>query len=284
MSACAAAETVGAWLCRAGQLLRAAAIDNPRLEARWLLAEAMGSSTEALLRDPHAPVPPAAAERFARMLARRAGREPLAYVLGHAGFWGLDLLVSPATLIPRPDSETLVEAALAARPAPERVLDLGTGTGCLLLAVLQEVPGAFGVGVDLSPAAAALAARNAQRLGLSGRAAFLVADWSAPLAGRFDLILCNPPYVAAAELPRLMPEVRLHEPALALVGGEDGLAAYRRIAPLLPPLLAPGGVAVVEIGAGQGPAVAELMRRAGLVLRELRPDLGGIPRAMVLQA
>ncbi|WP_160122050.1 peptide chain release factor N(5)-glutamine methyltransferase [Rhodovarius lipocyclicus] len=282
MTSCEPGETVGAWLCQAGQVLRAAAIDTPRMEARWMLAEAMGTTSEALLREPRAPVPPEAGARFTAMLARRARREPLAYILGHAGFWGLDFAVSPATLIPRADSETLVEAALAHAPGAARVLDLGTGTGCLLLAVLSEIPAAWGVGVDLRPGAAALAAHNAARLGLAGRSAFLAGEWAAALSGCFDLILSNPPYIEAAAIPALMPEVAGHEPPSALDGGADGLDAYRALAPQIARLLAPGGVAVLELGQGQGPDVSALMARAGLETREIRPDLGEIPRAMVV--
>jgi release factor glutamine methyltransferase len=183
------------------------------------------------------------------------------------GFWTLDLEVSPATLIPRADSETLVEAALDACPdkgAALRVLDLGTGTGALLLAVLSELPAASGVGVDLKPEAAALAARNAARLGLVGRARFLAGDWAAALSRRFDLILCNPPYIESAAITGLMPEVARHEPASALDGGADGLDAYRRIIADLPRLLAPRGVAVLELGQGQQAAVEALAKQPAL--------------------
>lgn len=283
-SACAdPAGTVGAFLCRAGQHLRAAAIENPRMEARLLLATAMSVDQSALLREPRAPVPPEAATRFGAMLRRRLAREPMAFILGHQGFWTLDLEVSPDTLIPRPDSEAIVEAALASFSRPgERVLDLGTGTGCLLLAVLSEWPGAFGVGVDLSPGAAALAARNAARNGLSGRAAFLAGNWAAALKGRFDLVLSNPPYIESAAIPGLMPEVALHEPARALDGGTDGLDAYRIITAALPALLLPQGCAVLELGQGQVEAVSALAKGAGLAIRGVHADLSGIGRALIL--
>jgi release factor glutamine methyltransferase len=281
---CEPGESIGAWLCHAGQVLRAAAIENPRMEARWLLANAMGATPETLLREPRAPVPPEAARRFTAMLARRAQREPMAHILGQVGFWGMEFAVSQATLIPRADSETIVQAALDAAPAPQRVLDLGTGTGCLLLAVLSERPGAWGLGLDLVPEAAALAASNAARLGLAHRAAFIAGDWSAALDARFDLVLSNPPYIPAAEVPGLMPEVAAHEPATALAGGADGLVAYRALAQALPRLLAPGGVTVLEIGQGQGSDVMALMHAAGLQAAALLPDLGGIPRALVLKA
>lgn len=278
-------ESVGAFLCQAGQVLRAASIESPRLEARLLLGHAMGATPEQLLRDPRQKVPPEAVARFGAALAARLAHVPMAHILGRQGFWTLDLAVSPATLIPRPDSEALVEAALEAFPdaaAPLRVLDLGTGTGCLLLAVLAERPAAFGIGVDREPEAAALAARNARENGLAGRAAFLAGDWDAALAGRFDLVLSNPPYIESAAITGLMPEVSRHEPGLALDGGADGLVAYRVLAQALPNLLAPGGVAVLELGQGQRAAVESLALQAGLGLLGCRKDLGGVDRALIL--
>ena len=257
-----------ALLREATATLRAAGLESPRREARWLLEHAAGD-----------------ADAFRAFLARRAAREPLAYLLGHQEFWTLDLAVSAATLIPRPDSETLIAAALAARPdraAVRRILDLGTGTGCLLLAALTEFPAAFGVGTDFVPEAAALAARNAAANGLAGRSAFLCADWAAPLAGRFDLVLSNPPYIESGTIAGLMPEVARHEPRSALDGGADGLDAYRALLAALPDLLAPGGVAVLELGAGQAESVAALARRAGFCDPALRHDLAGIARAAVL--
>ncbi|MDO9499204.1 peptide chain release factor N(5)-glutamine methyltransferase [Falsiroseomonas sp.] len=285
MSGCEPGESVGAFLCQAGQVLRAAAIESPRLEARLLLGHAMGATPEQLLRDSRAKVPPEAVARFGAALAARLAHVPMAYILGRQGFWTLDLAVSPATLIPRPDSESLVEAALEALPdaaAPLRVLDLGTGTGCLLLAVLSERPHAFGIGVDRDPAAAALAARNARENGLAGRAAFLAGDWDAALSGRFDLVLSNPPYIESAAIPGLMPEVARHEPALALDGGADGLLAYRALANALPRLLVPGGIAVLELGQGQRGMVESLALDAGLGLLGCRKDLGGVERALIL--
>ena len=281
------AGTIGFFLCQAGQRLRGAAIEAPRLEARRLLAHVLNKSEEALLRDPRAPVLLDQAAQFAGLLARRVAHEPFAYLTGRVGFWTLDLEVSPATLIPRADSESLVEAALEACPdkgAVLHVLDLGTGTGALLLAVLSELPTASGLGVDLKPEAAALAARNAARLGLAGRARFLAGDWAAAVSRRFDLILCNPPYIESAVIPALMPEVARHEPASALDGGADGLSAYRRIIADLPRLLAPRAVVVLELGAGQQAAVEALAKAAGLTPEACRADLGGVPRALVLRA
>jgi release factor glutamine methyltransferase len=261
--------------------LRAAGIDSPRLEARLLLTHALATTMEALLRDPNAPIDAAA---YAALVARRAAREPLALITGRREFWSLNLAVSPATLIPRADSETLIEATLAAFPdrtQVQRILDLGTGTGCLLLAALSEFPAAFGVGTDRSPAAVRLARDNAAMLGMASRAAFVCADWAAALSARFDLILANPPYIPTAELATLMPEVAGHEPASALDGGPDGLNAYRQILLQLPGRLAVGGAAMVEVGMGQDAAVAALAAKAGFGAHP-RADLAGINRALVL--
>lgn len=204
--------------------------------------------------------------------------------MGWQEFWSLRFGVSPATLIPRADSETLIEAALAARPGDvSRVLDLGTGTGCLLLAILSEMPQAWGLGVDRSPAAAALAWRNAEALGLAGRCAMVVGDWAAPIAGQFELVLSNPPYIETAVIAGLMPEVARFEPGSALDGGGDGLAAYRVIVGALDRLLAPDGLAVLEVGIGQHEAVGALAAAAGFGTVTLRADLAGIVRAVSIQ-
>jgi len=273
---------VQAALNRGASALAAAGIESARREARLLLAETAGLTREELLRDPGRIID---LPRYDCLLARRAAREPLALILGHQEFWSLRFRVSPATLIPRADSETLIEAALASRPSGIRtVLDLGTGTGCLLLAALTEYPAAFGIGTDRSPEAAQLAAQNARDLGLAGRSAILCADWAAPIGGRFDLILSNPPYIERASIPALMPEVARFEPASALDGGQDGLDAYRAITADLARLLEPGGVAVLELGAGQAAEVAGLARRAGFTRISTRKDLAGIERALLIQA
>jgi release factor glutamine methyltransferase len=222
---------------------------------------------------------------LAPLLARREARAPLAMILGRREFWSLEFAVSPATLIPRPESETLIEAAVAAfalRPPPAQILDLGTGTGCLLLAALSEFTAAFGIGLDISPEAAVLAARNATTLHLADRAALVCGDWDRPLAARFDLVLCNPPYIATSDLDGLMPEVARHEPRSALDGGNDGFAAYRRVIPEIPRLLTARGVAVLELGAGQAERAIGLAEKIGLAF-EIRPDLARIPRALVLR-
>jgi release factor glutamine methyltransferase len=264
------------------EALRRAGIDNPRLEARLLVAHAHAVSPAALLRGLDAP---ADLKGLAPLIARRAAHEPLALILGRREFWGLEFAVSSATLIPRPDSETLLEASVAAfadRQPPRSVLDLGTGTGCLLLAALSEFPAAFGIGVDISAEATALAARNAVTLGLADRALFCCGYWADALAARFDLVLSNPPYIRTGEFGQLMPEVARHEPRSALDGGADGLAAYGPLLAAVPQLLGPEGVAVLELGAGQAEMVGRLARRAGL-LGAIKPDLAGIPRALVLR-
>ena len=263
-----------------GALLQAAGVDTPRLDARLLLAHAAGLSQAELLLDPGRAID---ASAYQALLGRRAAREPLALILGWQEFWSLRFAVSPATLIPRADSETLIEAAVAAMPdrsRVRRVLDLGTGTGCLLLAALTEFTDAWGVGTDRNPAAVGLAAENARSLGLARRSAMLCADWAAPLQGRFDLVLSNPPYVARHDLAGLMPEVSRYEPATALDGGPDGLDAYRALVRVLPGLLQPGGMAVLELGAGQEQAVAALARSAGLRPANARRDLAGVARAL----
>ena len=259
----------------------AATSDTPRLDAELLMAHAIGTSrSELLLRH----MGDAAPETFAPLLARRQRHEPVAYILGIQEFYGLTFRITPHVLIPRGDSEVLVEAALKARPDARRVLDCGTGSGALLLAVLAHLPGAMGVGTDRSPAALAVAADNAARLGLGARVRMLRADWdeqgwTSALGGPFDLILANPPYVEADAV--LAPSVRDYEPAGALFAGPDGLAAYRLLLPQLPPLLAPGGAALVEIGAAQAEAVGEIARGAGFSAL-IHSDLGGRPRVLQL--
>jgi release factor glutamine methyltransferase len=254
--------------------------DTPRLDAELLMAESLGvSRSELLLRHMHAPEPAG----FAPLLARRMADEPIALILGRQEFHGLSFRVTPDVLIPRADSETLVEAALKTRPVARNVLDCGTGSGALLLAVLSYLPGVQGVGIDRSPAALAVAQGNAEALGLSGRARMLCADWDTPGwfkgLGRFDLILANPPYVE--DNAELAQSVRDHEPAGALFAGPEGLDAYRVLVPQLPALLTPNGAAFVEIGATQADAVTAIAQSAGLAAK-LHRDLADRPRVLEL--
>lgn len=261
--------------------LHGAGVDQARMEARRLLCWSLRCDHAALLTMNS--IPEVARQRLADAVSRRCLREPLALIEGEIGFWSLTLGVSQDTLIPRGDSETLVEALLDLRPdrkAVRSVLDLGTGTGCLLLAALGEYEDAFGVGVDLSPGAAQLAQDNARRNGLDGRSAFMAGSWCDALQGTFDVVLSNPPYIPADDIAGLMPEVRDHEPARALVGGVDGLDAYRLILAQVRRCLAPGGILVLEIGQGQEGDVERLAAAQGLILREARADLGGIIRAL----
>jgi release factor glutamine methyltransferase len=247
-----------------------------------LVAHAHAIAPAALLGEFGAP---ADLIRLAPLVARRAAHEPLALILGRREFWSLEFAVSPAALIPRPESETLLEASVAAfanRQPPRAMLDLGTGTGCLLLAALTEFPAAFGLGVDVSAPAVELAAHNAAALGLADRALFCCGNWADALAARFDLVLSNPPYIRGDELGQLMPEVACHEPRMALDGGLDGLAAYRQLLAAVPLLLRPDGVAVLELGAGQAEVVGGLAGRAGFI-GAIKHDLAGIPRALVLR-
>jgi release factor glutamine methyltransferase len=282
-SAPAAVEQTIAGAVNAGaRRLIESGIDTPRLEARLLLAHALGCTSEDLIRDRQARIDPA---DFAALIARRAAREPLAYILGWREFWSLRFAVSPATLIPRADSESVVAAALRRFTdefAAPRVLDLGCGTGCLLLAFLHERPRAFGVGVDFSESATQLARGNAAALGLADRAAFFRGTWSDAIGGRFDLVLSNPPYIPTLGIAGLMPDVARHEPALALDGGGDGLDAYRRIVAAMPGLLAPSGHAVLETGIGQLAAVAALASAVGFEYAAHR-DLAGVDRAIILR-
>jgi release factor glutamine methyltransferase len=255
--------------------------DSPRLEARLLLAHALGLTQNDLIRYPSRHVD---VTEFQSLLGRREVHEPLALIVGRREFWSMEFGVSSATLIPRPDSETLIEAALAAfaaRPPPKTIIDLGTGTGCLLLALLKEFPAAFGVGLDLSQGAATLAKANANRLGLATRSAFVVGDWTNPISGRFDLIISNPPYVRSSDIEALMPEVARYEPKQALDGGGDGYDAYRAILPNLKHSLESGGSAILELGQGQAKYVFDLAREVGLDA-SLRLDLAQIPRTIVL--
>jgi release factor glutamine methyltransferase len=253
--------------------------DTARLDAELLMAHALGVSREVLLlsRLDHT-VP----TDFDTLMARRLSHEPVAYITGTRDFWTITLGVTPAVLIPRPDSETLIEAAVThfGKEGPKRVLDLGTGSGALLLAALSEWPAATGLGIDASQAALAVATANAQQLGLADRAAFALGDWGEGVSEVFDLILCNPPYVERAA--KLAPEVADHEPASALYAGEDGLDDYRRLLPQFEKLMAPGAIVTLEIGAVQAEPVSALALEVGLGARCFQ-DLAGRNRCLVLE-
>jgi release factor glutamine methyltransferase len=251
---------------------------TPRLDAELLMANALGVEREALLLgDLERPAPGS----FEALLARREAGEPVAYIIGRRAFWTIEIEVGPGVLVPRPDSETLIEAAVArfGDAGPSHILDLGTGPGTLLLAALDQWPRATGVGVDASGAALAYARRNAERLGLAARSRFVPGDWGKGLDESFDLILCNPPYVeAGADLPR---DVAGWEPAQALFAGGDGLSDYRRLAPQIGRLLAPGGLCCLEIGAGQSAPVSALFAAQGFTISSLK-DLKGVERCLLL--
>ena len=253
--------------------------DTPRLDAELLMAHTLGVERQALLLDPTRFAVP---DPFGDLVARRLAHEPVAYIVGYRDFWTIRLAVGPGVLIPRPDSETLIEVALARiadRAVPLLVLDLGTGPGTLLLALLSDLPQATGLGIDASRDALALADENARRLGMADRAVFREGNWTTDVAGQFDVILCNPPYIADDEA--LMADVADYEPTVALFAGADGLDDYRRIIPDLPRLLAPGGVAILEIGHTQRILVSELAEAAGFAIR-CKQDLGGRDRALLL--
>ena len=266
--------------------LRMAKLETPELDARVLVKEALRLSDAELIAAQDRPASPEGIATIENMISRRIAGEPVARILGHKEFWGLRFDLGVDTLVPRPETETLVDAALAAfgRGGAAHILDLGTGTGCLLLAVLSEFPDARGLGVDLARRAVEIAEANSVRLGLAGRARFKVSNWDAKVDGAFDLILSNPPYIPEEEIANLPLEVRLHDPALALDGGKDGLGAYRSLADVALRRLAPKGVLIAELGAGQEVSVAAIMAGAGLIVdRPARPDLAGIPRALVVR-
>jgi release factor glutamine methyltransferase len=262
----------------------AAGIDSARLDARLLVAEALGVAPMTVTTYPETVLSPDQAARLDAMAARREAREPISHILGRRGFWTLDLEVTADTLDPRPDTETLVEAVLgmiADRQAPLTLLDFGTGSGCILLALLAELPQARGLGIDRSEGALAVARRNAEANGLGGRAEFRLGDWGSGLDGRFDVIVSNPPYIPDQDIAGLEPEVSRYEPRSALAGGPDGLDCYRALAPQIAALLVPGGVIGFEFGQGQAAAVAALVKGAGLTVTETRRDLGGIERCVL---
>jgi len=276
--------TIGEALQDAARRLGAAKIESARLDARVLLAQAMNLRPEDVFGREERFVSADAVARFHSMISQRENRVPVSRILGRREFWSLEFELGPDTLDPRPDSETLVDAALQTHPNPEdafRLLDLGTGTGCLLLAILSERPSATGLGVDAVEGCIEVARRNADRLAFADRAKFQLGDWGVGLEQQFDLIVSNPPYIADHEIAKLEPEVSRHDPRRALTGGTDGLDAYQALATDLPRLLAPGGIAILEIGYNQAGDVTEILRRAGLSVSSIKTDLAGQDRCLI---
>ncbi|MBR1089969.1 peptide chain release factor N(5)-glutamine methyltransferase [Bradyrhizobium manausense] len=266
--------------------LRSAGLDEAELDARILLGAVFDLDLTGLITQAARPLSETEAMQLAAYAQRRIDGEPIARILGTREFWGLPLRLSEATLVPRPDTETVVERALELfreqrLSRPPRIADIGTGSGAILLALLHEIPDAFGVGTDLSLTALCTARSNAAALGLADRAAFVACSYAAALAGPFDLIVSNPPYIPSAEIPKLDIEVRAHDPHLALDGGNDGYDAYRALIPQASERLLPGGALIVEAGQGQARTIETLMTAAALSIDRLpKADLAGVPRAV----
>lgn len=262
--------------------LEAAGVDTPVLDARLLLEAGASVARLDIVTDPHRTLSEPQIAAVDALVRRRQGREPVSHILGRKAFWSFELAVTPDVLTPRPETELLVDVALRNMPTdePVRILDLGVGSGAVLLAALLERPLARGLGVDASPAAIDVARKNAAGLELSHRAEFRTGDWGHGLTGEFDLVVSNPPYIPSLEIDRLAPEVARYEPRLALDGGPDGLDAYRAIIRALPDLLSPAGTFAFEIGVGQAESVMSLLAEAGLAASAALPDLEGRPRVV----
>jgi release factor glutamine methyltransferase len=282
----AAAWTIATARRALADRFRQAGIDSAETDARLLMAHALHIDRAELIANGERALTAEQTKAINALAERRLMHEPVPRIFGRKEFWSLSLHISPAVLVPRPETETVVEAALdaVARDASQmerlRILDIGTGSGALLLALLSELPNASGIGTDLSAAALAVARANAERCDLAARCTFVACDIAAGVQGPFDLIVSNPPYVAHGEIASLAPEVRDYDPALALDGGADGLNGYRAIAAQARHLLAPGGILIVELGLGQEEAVRALFTKAGLTVAAARADLAGIPRAL----
>ncbi|MBT6273208.1 MAG: peptide chain release factor N(5)-glutamine methyltransferase [Chromatiales bacterium] len=277
-------STVGGALAAAASRLRGASVESPRLDARLLLRHAAGLRDEEILAKRDEVLPAALIRRFETLVVRREAHEPIAYIVGEKDFWSLPFEVSPATLIPRPDSETVVAAALRHLPAPPpglRILDLGVGSGCLLISILHEIASATGLGVDNNSDAVVIARRNAVRADVGARAQFIVGDWTQAIFGQFDIIVTNPPYVGENERATMATDVVAYEPATALFAGAQGDDAYTALALQLAPQLASGGVVIAEFGRDQASRVGQIFLTGGLVELERCTDLAGIERCAV---
>jgi release factor glutamine methyltransferase len=267
------------------QAFRQQQLDNPNLDARVLIGHALGLDHSALIAAADRALNPEEAGRIAAAASRRLAHEPVARIIGEKEFWGLSLKLNDATLVPRPETETVVEAALAGFADGDKnrdlvIADLGTGSGALLVALLTELPQARGIGTDISVSALKLARENAARHRVADRTWFVACDFGTAFSGGFDLLVSNPPYIRSGDIAGLAPEVRRYEPRIALDGGEGGIAGYRAILGDAARLLKPGGCLVVEIGAGQADTVMPLFEAAGLVCGPSHPDLSGITRAL----
>ena len=295
--------SISTYLREAIERLKNAGVDNPQLDARLLFCHALGIDRTDLLSQSERILSAHEASSINALIARREKRESVARIIGKREFWGLDFALNEATLEPRPDSETVIEAIISSCPqrrashllscsnqselAPQdtkenfKILDLGTGTGCLLLALLHEFPQATGIGIDINPRATEQAQTNAQSLGLGSRAEFRAGSWLKNITEKFDIIVSNPPYIPANEIPHLMREVREYDPVLALDGGEDGLAPYRYLIPQLKDFMKPNGIAAFEVGQGQAQQVADLFRQNCFNNTSVHKDLGGIDRCVM---
>jgi release factor glutamine methyltransferase len=268
----------------AGEIIKQAEVGNAKRDAALLLAYVLGEDVSYLYREPDRILSDDDCKKFQNLVSRRAAREPLSHLTGHREFWSLDFLVNADVLDPRPDSETLIEAVLSSQKqgfSPLRVLDLGTGSGCLLLTILSEMPSATGIGIDCSEAALAIAQKNACRFDLETRAEFRVGSWDINLEEQFDLVISNPPYIPTGDIRELEPEVRDFEPRLALDGGADGLDCYRDILANIRNILRPEGQLVLEVGIDQAADVGKMMEDAGFSTPEFYRDIAAIERCVM---
>ena len=278
------ANTLGSAFEQAFQMLKEAGVGEARLDARLLVAHATENETATIFGFPERPIENQQVLLLEASLQRRIAREPMAYILKTREFWSLPFIVSSDTLVPRPDSETLIEAVLEHIPETRRnlsILDLGTGSGCLLLSLLSKFSNAIGIGVDASEAALDIAKQNAAALGLEERATFVVSDWTEKVEDQFDIVIANPPYIPSSDIPNLEADVAQYEPLSALDGGANGLESYRKILRQLPKVLMDDASIFLESGAGQASAVSEMVREIGFQHIETKKDLAGIERCVI---